>query len=373
MTAPLPLPLSQALAFRLARQHLLAPAPDALAAARALVGAQAQVHSAAVLQLRARSRDATEPLVRAALFEDRSLVRMWGQRGTLHLVPAGDVGLVLALRRGLVEGYRRWYRGEGLTDAQIDALMDAIPEAMLNGPMSRVDLADALAPRLGDWARPWLEHSWGGAIKMAAALGFVCHGPERDREATFLRLDRWIAVAPLDEGAGRAELLRRYLAAFGPATPRDFAKFSGLPAPVVRAAFESVRRELVPVAVEGRPAWALAADEGALRTAEMPPGEITVLPLFDPYLLAHADTEAVVPARHRSRIYRTAGWITAVVLREGRLAAVWSHQKRGEGWEVALEPLVRFGQAPQRRAERRLRHLAGAYGVKDVAVRRVEP
>ncbi|HET8728606.1 MAG TPA: winged helix DNA-binding domain-containing protein, partial [Alphaproteobacteria bacterium] len=319
MTAPLPLTQPQVLAFRLHRQHLLTPAPDALSAARTLVGAQAQVHSAAVLQLRARSRDATEASVHAALFDERSLVKMWGQRSTLHLVPVADLALVLALRRAHVDRYRRWYLNEGLTESQVEALAAAIPEAMLNGPMSRADLANALAPRLGEWARPWLEHSWGGGIKLAAALGFVCHGPERDREATFLRLDRWAPTPPIDEETGRADLLRRYLAVFGPAGPRDFAKFTGLSAPAVHAAFEAVRQDLMPVApAGGRPAWALKADEETLRSVEMPSGEITVLPLFDPYLLAHADVTPVVPERHRSRVYRTAGWISAVILREGR-------------------------------------------------------
>lgn len=369
MTAPLSVTRSQALAFRLDRQHLLAPAPDALAAARTLLGAQAQVHSAAILQLRARSPDATEASIRAALFEERRLLKMWGQRGTLHLVPSDDVDLILAVRQTVVESYRRWGMNEGLTAEQVDMLAAAIPEAMANGPVSRNDLASALVPRLGEWARPWLEHSWGGAIKLAAALGYVCHGPERDREATFLRLDHWIPLAEFDPARCRAELLRRYLAAFGPAGPRDFAKFTGLPAAAVHAAFDALRPELLPVAVEGKPAWALAADREALAAAEMPPGEITVLPLFDPFLLAHADTTDIVPARHRSLVYRTAGWISAVILREGRLVAVWSHRRRGTAWDVAVTPLARFGRQPLRRALRRLNHMAAAVGVNEVSIR----
>lgn len=367
MTAALPLTLSQALAFRLARHHLLEPADDPLDAARSLIGAQAQVHSAAILQLRARTRKTTARAIDSALRRDRSLVKLWGQRGTLHLTPAGDLPMILALRRTFEESYRRWYRREGLTDDQIDLLIAAIAEAVATRPMSRGDLAAALSPRLGEWARPWLEHSWGGAIKLATALGHVCHGPEREREATFISLNGWATPEePADDPLLR--LLRRYLAVYGPARPRDFAKFTNLPAPAVRALWEILHPDLVPVEVEGKPLWALAEDEETLREASMPPGHITALPLFDPYLLAHHDTDPIVPGRHRALVYRTAGWITAVILREGRLAAVWSHEKRGDGWRVTVTPTGRFGQIPLRRATRRIRHLAGAYGIRDVKV-----
>lgn len=372
MIAALPLTLSQALAFRLARHHLLEPADDPLIAARTLIGAQAQVHSAAILQLRARTRKTTARAIDRALRQDRSLVKLWGQRGTLHLTPADDLPMILALKRTFEESYRRWYRREGLTDAQIDLLVTAIAEAVAKRPMSRGDLAADLSPRLGEWARPWLEHSWGGAIKLATALGHVCHGPEREREATFISLNGWAPPAGPGDETPLLVLLRRYLAVYGPARPRDFAKFTNLPAPTVRALWEALHPELVPVEVEakagGRPLWALAEDEDVLREAAMPPGHITALPLFDPYLLAHHDTDPIVPGRHRAAVYRTAGWISAVILREGRLAAVWSHAKRGDGWRVTITPTGRFGQIPLRRATRRIRHLAGAYGIRDVTV-----
>ncbi|MBJ7416851.1 MAG: winged helix DNA-binding domain-containing protein, partial [Niveispirillum sp.] len=78
--------LPQALSFRLNRQHLTQPAADALIAARTLIGAQAQVHSAAILQLRARSAaGAANGDIDRALYQDRSLVKLWAQRSTLHL------------------------------------------------------------------------------------------------------------------------------------------------------------------------------------------------------------------------------------------------------------------------------------------------
>ncbi len=374
MSAPLPVGLPQALAFRLARQHLTAPAPDPLTAARSLLGAQAQVHSAAVLQLRARSGSCPDAAIDGALYGDRSLVKMWAQRSTLHLVPRDDLGLILLLRRLYSGAYHSWYAREGLSADQVDRLVAAVAEALAtHGPHSRMDLSRRLVPVLGDWAKPWLEHSWGGIIKLAAALGHVCHGPPRlkaDRaadadsapaaaEALFVSLPHWTAVPPLpEERAGVAALLRRYLAVYGPATPADARKFLLLPAAPIRQAFADLAPELLAVDLAGRKAFALKADEAALRAAEPPEGHLAVLPLFDPWLLAHADTGQYLDDRHRGAVYRTAGWISPVVLRQGRVVATWTHRRAAGGWQVTVTPLARLTKKELRPIERALSRLA---------------
>ena len=226
--------LPQALTFRLDRQHLTRPAADALTAARTLIGAQAQVHSAAILQLRARSEvGAGDAAIDRALYQDRTLVKLWAQRSTLHLLPADDLPMILGLRREHVPGYQNWYAKEGLSPEQVDTLVTAVVRALEQGAHSRMDLSRRLVPTLGEWARPMLEHSWGGIIKLACALGHVCHGPaekadgEGAREALFVHLAQWLGRT-LDVPDGRtamAALARRYLAVYGPATPADFKKF----------------------------------------------------------------------------------------------------------------------------------------------------
>jgi hypothetical protein len=369
----------RALAFRLLRHHLLSPAASASEAASSLFGAQAQVHSAGVLQLRARCPTVDEAEIRRALLDDRSLVKIWAQRSTLHLFPQADLPLLLALRRHAVPTYRNWFMREGLDADQIDRLVLAIGEALVEGPASRTDLSNRLVPLLGEWARPWLEHSWGGAMKLAAALGLACHGPPREREATFVRLSDWAGIRPevdepgvngpgvngpgvngLDaEGAALGAVARRYLATYGPATARDFARFTGLAAPTARAGFAAIAEELIPIEIDGLLAHALARDEEQIRAAEMPPGELTVLPLFDPWLLAHADTADRLPTRRRSAVYRTAGWISAVVLREGEVAAVWSYERNTAGWRAELAPFKRLGKREVTRIDRQLHRLAG--------------
>lgn len=379
-----PVTLAQALSFRLARQHLSSPAPTALDAAGSLIGAQAQVHSAAILQLRARSATGTEPAaIAASLNEGRELVKLWAQRSTLHLMPAADLPMLFGVRRLQVAGYQQWYQREGLSPAQVDILVEAVAAALREqGPHSRMELSRRLVPQLGDWARPMLEHSWGGIIKLACALGYLCHGPaigtaaleadmETSREARFVHLDRWLPGGRppvMESPAAVAALLRRYLVSFGPAGPADFRKFSGLPAGPVHQAFADLGPDLVPVRLGEKATFILADDLEDLLAAEPAPGEITVLPLFDPWLLAHQDTGQYLDDRHRPAIYRTAGWISPVVLRQGRVIAHWRHKlvtdrRTGTGWQVELVPLEKVYQKELPAIRRGLRRLSGGLPV----------
>ena len=358
----------QALAFRLARHGLTDHQADPLAALSAILGAQAQVHSAAILQVRARVPKATSEDIASALLDSRTVVKLWAQRSTLHLIARDDVPMIVALRRRMLDQYRRWMGRNGVAPTEMDRLARAIGQALADGPLTRAELARRLCAEMGEWARPWLEHSWGGAIKYAAAMGFVCHGPEQPRETLFARLDQWIGQAvdaPDDDRPLIAGLAGRYLSVYGPATPRDLVKFTGLTAGEAREAFAQLDGGLIAVDVDGQPAHALAEDEQALREASMPDGVIA-LPLFDPYLLGHADTETVVPRRAYKKVYRTAGWISPVILRRGRAVATWSHRQAADGWQVQIQPFGRFGERARARAERSIARLAGATGMRQV-------
>lgn len=369
--------LPQTLAFRLDRQHLTRPAPDAMMAVRSLIGAQAQVQSAALLQLRARSdAGADGASVNRALQADRSMVKLWAHRSTLHLMAADDLPMLLGVRRLGVASYHHWYESEGLNADQVEQLVTAVAAALAQGPHSRMDLSRRLVPTLGEWARPMLEHSWGGIIKLACALGHVCHGPaeksdgEGAREALFVGLKQWLGadIGAADSRVAMADLLRRFLAVYGPATPADFRKFVGCYAGPANDAFADLAGEITNVELAGKPAVILSADLDALTGAEHVAGQINVLGLFDPYLLAHADSSQFLDHRHRPAIYRQAGWISPVILRQGRVVATWTHKRvpgpKGKGeWQVTVTPLEKLYKKELPAILRGLRRLSGGLPV----------
>jgi len=117
---------AQVAALRMRRQHLLEPAPHArlVDVVRDHVGIQAQVMSSAELSLRARVTSVRRPDVGAALWDERTLVKTWAMRGTIHLLAAEDLPLVVAARCADGGRFRLHdFLQLGFTEAQYDEFL----------------------------------------------------------------------------------------------------------------------------------------------------------------------------------------------------------------------------------------------------------
>jgi hypothetical protein len=122
-----------------------------------------------------------------------------------------------------------WYAVAGLESSQADALLEAIGEALDNRCLTRQELADEVAQRVGAWAQERLLSSWGEFLAPAAFVGRLCFGPSKGNQVTFVRADQWTSHwQECDPREALAEICRRYFAAYGPATHQDFAHWFGL-------------------------------------------------------------------------------------------------------------------------------------------------
>lgn len=173
---------SQVAAFRLSR-HLLAmraPRESLIAVVRDMCGVQAQVMAAAQVALWARVERLTTEDIEQALWQERTLVKTWSMRGTVHLLPAQDLPVhVGALKRTLVAEVWRWIARHGVSAREVQSMTEAVLEALEVGPLTRRELGERVVPILGPQARQWIEHSWGGGIKQACLEGRVCYGPNQ--------------------------------------------------------------------------------------------------------------------------------------------------------------------------------------------------
>ncbi|WP_317440710.1 winged helix DNA-binding domain-containing protein [Streptomyces collinus] len=299
---------------------------------------------AADLGIRARGRDITAPAVRAAYEDERSIVRGWYLRGTLHTVCSEDARWILALLAPrILTATGRRYHQLGL-DEDLRRRADHLLRQTLtaHGPLTRAELTGHLT-HLGippDGQAPF------HLIRHAALTGVLCHGPRRAGEATYVLLDDWLPAAgdaPWDPDAALAELARRYLAAHAPAGPEDFAVWSGLP-------LSSARRAWVMLAHSG----AITAD-GDLTTPVgragergRPPGppDVRMLPAYDNYLLGYRSREACVPAAHEADVWPGGGVIRPTVIADGLTVATWSRRDAGRSLTVrTFQPLSRRTQA----------------------------
>jgi hypothetical protein len=359
---------TQVMAWRTARHHLdeRAPAKAMLEVAGGIAGLHAQVMSSAELTLWARVEGLAPDAVRRALWSERSLVKTWAMRGTLHLLPAAEFPLwqaALSTRRPWEAG--AWQRGFGVTLEELERLNEAVVQALDGRLLTRQELAARVgeltgSPGLGDK----LRESWGALLKPAAALGRLCFAPSQGQQVRFTRPDTWLGGwTDHDPDQAMAEVTQRFLAASGPVTREDFARWWGIPSPARgRRLLEALGDEVVRVEVEGTAAFALAADlpgltraggRGRGKAAGAGGGSRTVrlLPAFDQYVVtATLQAEHLLPGPYKAAIYRPQGWLSPVLLVGGRMDGTWRQETRGRRLLVTIEPFAGPPPAWARRA-----------------------
>lgn len=322
---------AQARRLRLRGQHLL---PDCTASTvhdvvRSAGGLQAQDARAWPLSLRARLRDATLADVQRARFDERSVVRGWFMRGTLHVVASEDAAWLLALlgaRTVRAAASRR--RQLGIDDATYDRALHVIRGAMQeHGALSRAAIATRLQTEGIDPSGQRNVH----ILQRAALEGVICQGPPTGAgaDAAFVLTEEWLGDAWMEPLPSRHAMLQRlaqrYLEAHAPARPIDLATWAGLSVPEARQAFESVQHDLVEVRVRGHAAWVLASQRREVTSLQpSDPMVLNVLPVFDGYLLGHRSRELIVPPHHAHRVLPGGGWLNPTVLVDGVARAQWS-------------------------------------------------
>lgn len=324
----------QVLAWRLARHRLRPRATSATIPeiVRSICGLHAQLLPAAELALWARIERPAPGALEDLLWQARSLVKTWVMRGTLHILIADDLPLYAAARRTITP--RRppsYYTYHGVTPAELAQIEAAVPTVLGAEGLSREELANAVAahagnPRLADV----LLSGWGALLKPAAGRGELCFGPNRGRNVTFVAPAAWLGAWREEEPeAALREVARRFLAAYGPATPEEFARWwGGEPAPAKRL-FKALGDELAAVEVEGWRGWCLAATLPELADLAAELG-VALLPAFDPYTVALCRHPAVLAPEHIARVSRPQGWISPAILVGGRIVGTWEHEKQRE-------------------------------------------
>jgi len=331
--------------LRACAQALAGGAREATAEAvvRRVFAIQAQDATAADLGIRVRGRDISAQAIRAAYGDERSIVRGWYMRGTLHTILRGDARWVLRLLAPkILAATSRRYGQLGLNEdlrQRADHLLRCV--LTTHGPLTRAELTEHLTV-LGippDGQAPF------HLIRHAALTGILCHGPQRAGEATYVLLDDWLPSTGdvWEEDAALAELARRYLAAHAPAGAEDFASWSGLPVSWARSAWRTLAQsgvitgngELTTLVGQPHPGYSSGTPD------------VRMLPAYDNYLAGYRTREVSVPAAHQARVWPGGGIIRPTVIVDGLAIATWTRRDGGRSVTVdtfePLSPQVRPG------------------------------
>jgi hypothetical protein len=353
---------------RLRRHALLTPASsgtDPAEIAAVICGAHAQVLSAAELSIALRIRAATRTTVRQALWDDHRLIKTYGPRGTVHLLAADDLPMWMAALSA-IPAHSPFPDGVRLTPKEAEQIVDAIGHALEDAELTVDELDRAVVNLAGEWAGDRVMPAfqdlwprWRQAVGMAAYRGVLCFGPNKGRRVTYTNPRRWLPgfkPASADQAVGA--VITRYLSAYGPATPQQFAQWIGAPAAWAAEQFERHRPKLTKINFDGLPAWVASSD------TEMPgesdaKGSVLLLPYFDAY---------AVGSHPRSRLFADGAAMRAlapsgqagnypVLLIDGMVAGVWHQRRSGRQIEVTVEPLTRLTAGQRRALENEVEHI----------------
>ncbi len=310
---------------RLRTQRLTGPPlPSAAEVVRLLTCVQSQERDQAVFSLGLRSRAATADAVRAELDAGRVL-RVHVLRPTWHFVAPEDLRWLLAVTSPRVESSLRGrHRQLGLDGPGVmEQALDAVGGLLAAGPLTRREIGDELV-RGGSPVSP--GPPLGHLLLVAELRGLVCSGPLKGTQHSYVLVDDVVPASSVpDREEGVARLLRRFLAGHGPASERDFTRWSSLTLRDARAALAEVGGGLEHSRVEGTDLWWDPAT--SVRARPNAPATF-LLPTYDEATLTYPRLGFPLPPDHPHAERPDPFW--ARVVQGRRNVGVWKRTITGD-------------------------------------------
>ncbi len=337
-----------------------------------LCGVQAQVWSSAELAVALRQTSPDGDAVDRDV-ADLTLMKTWAMRGTLHLLRPDDAGAYLSLMAAAGSWLKpSWTKASGVTPKQVDELTEEVSGILDGGAeLTRDQLVTRLiADKRFKGMEERLRSGWGSVLKPLAWRGALCHGPSQGNKITFTSPTKkfgadWKGVPEPDDAAPLA--IEGYLGAYGPATMDSFDRWMTLNStskPKLRKWFGDMGDKLTEVDVEGRKALILTEHADALADAKPCKG-IKLLGHFDQYILGPGTKDdALLDAKHRTAVSRAAGWISPIVVVDGKVEAVWEI----DGKELVVTPFDGVS-LPAKDLQKEATHVGKANGISGLTVR----
>jgi hypothetical protein len=317
----------------LQRQFLLERADlSVLEAVERLVALQAQLARPPYVGLWTRLTAFT-PDDLAEEIELKRIIKATFLRGTLHLLSTDDYLRFRTSLQPVLTSALAAIVKQREADVDVPMLVDAVREFMLEKPRSFAEITTLLTGLVpgGD----------PGAMRYAVRTHLpMVQVPIQKRwsypgNPQFTLADGWLGAAPATS-EHLPDLVKRYLAAFGPATVKDMETWSYLTD--LQPVFEKLRSELVVYRTEQRSRSELFD----LPDLPISPADtlapVRFLPEFDNLLLAHQDRARVVPNAYRSKVYLPGLRVAATVLIDGFVAGTWTTERVKQTARILISP-----------------------------------
>ncbi len=327
----------------LARQMLLERTKlGVVTAIERLAALQAQWAPSPYVALWSRLADFDKAALWSAI-EKARVIRARLMRGTLHLVSARDFYAYAVATQDLQRGaWNRLQVGRGVDPREIARLAIAFARE----PRAKEEVVAHLTERVGSLGGPYKWLIW----RFVSAHADLVSAPPGGRydfggtDAPYVAARHWISggARPMEEDA-IALLIRRYLAAFGPVTLADIAKFAGQVPGRIRPVLDKMTPSLVTFADERR--HVLFDLPMAPRPSADVKAPVRLLPRYDEMLIAYQHRDRVIAAPHRPKIYSKNAIVEASLLVDGLVAGTWALERGKTEAVVRIRPFRRLAPA----------------------------
>jgi hypothetical protein len=328
--------------LRLAAQHIAGPGLATPAeVVRWLTAMQSQDHHGVLTSVALRTASGGREAVEAALSAGQ-IVKSWPMRGTLHLVAAEDLPWMLDLMTPRVLAGAAIRRARlGLDERAFERARELAVAALSGGRQLRRDELMAV------WDDGGLTTAGQRGYHMLwhlAQTGTLCFGPVRDGEQLIVLVDEWIPRPRRPEREeALGELALRYFRSHGPATVRDFTRWTNLLAADVKAGLALARPRLARLEVDGVE-YLMDPETPELLDACLDRARgVFLLPGFDEFILGYLDRGAVLAAAFAHLIVPGGnGVFRPTVVSDGRVVGTWRQRGRGAKRTIEATPFTVF-------------------------------
>jgi len=313
---------------------------------------QAQDYPGALWAIGLRTAGATEEAIEKAV-ADRTIVRTWPMRRTLHFVAAADIRWMLELLASLsVARALPRLRQLELDERVLARCKKLFVRALQGGKQltrnAMYQVLEAAHISTSDYRGLHI-------LSQLAQEGLICFGAREGKQQTFALLDEWVPGAkPMARDEALEEVARRYFTSHGPATLQDFVWWSGLPVADARAAVEMAAPRLIRETIDGKAFWL----SSSLPSAKDGSPYAYLLPAFDEYTVAYKDRSAVLDPLYAKRLNAGGGMLNPTMVVDGQVAGTWKRALKKE--TVVITPGL-FGKL-SRAETRAFAEAASRYG-----------
>jgi hypothetical protein len=277
---------------------------------------QAQDYLSALYAVGLRMKKSTDTSIEQAI-TNKTIVRTWPMRGTLHFVAPEDAKWMLALLTPrIIARAASTYRNSGLDKNIFLKSRKVIIKALEGGKqLERKEIYQVLEKAKISTS----DYRGLHIIGLLAQEGVLCFGPRLSKQQGFVLLDEWIPFSKKLEGdEALAELANRYFTSHGPATVQDFVWWSGLTITAATKGLELVKKNFISENINSQMFW--MSDDTSFKVKN---SAIYLLPAFDEYLVGYKDRSAALDTKYTREVLTINGIFNPSLIINGKIEGTW--------------------------------------------------